>query len=155
MRPRWVMLAFMRLADLGTQLAYRISGGGVGGQQLAYSILLLHTIGRKSGKVRTHALLYIRDEHDFVVCASNFGADTNPAWYANLRANPRAEIQVGRARYTVVARPANLEDRARLWPKFLAVRSQYADYQAGTTRRIPLVILTPIADRQSPAQRLT
>lgn len=138
-------MRLMRLADGGTQLAYRLSAGRLGGRQLAYSILLLHTIGRKTRQVRTHALLYIRDGGDFVVCASNFGSTSHPAWYGNLRAHPTARIQVGQAEYEVSARTAGAEERRRLWRDFLAVRPQYADYQAATTREIPLVILTPVS----------
>lgn len=140
---RRVYLRLMRLADVGTHVAYRISGGRVGERQLSYSILLLHTVGRKTGKVRTHALLYIRDGGDFVVAASNFGSARHPAWYVNLRANPSARIQVGQASCEVTARTASEQERERLWPRFLAVRPQYADYQAATSRKIPLVILTP------------
>lgn len=141
---RRLLMRLMRLADGGTQLAYRITAGRLGERQLAYSILLLHTFGRKTGRVRTHALLYIRDGGDFVICASNFGSAHHPAWYINLRAHPTARIQVGRVEYEVSARTAGTEERRRLWPDFLAVRPQYADYQAATTREIPLVILTPM-----------
>jgi F420H(2)-dependent quinone reductase len=133
----------MRLADGGTQLVYRISAGRLGERQLAYSILLLHTIGRKTGRIRTHALLYMRDGGDFVVCASNFGSSRHPAWYVNLRSHPTARIQVGRAEYDVSARTAGAEERRRLWADMVAIRPQYADYQAATTREIPLIILTP------------
>jgi deazaflavin-dependent oxidoreductase (nitroreductase family) len=136
-------MRLMRLADGGTQVAYRISAGRLGERQLVYSILLLHTIGRKTRRTRTHALLYIRDGGDFVICASNFGSSRHPAWYLNLRSHPAARIQVGRAAYEVSARTASAEERRRLWPEILAVRPQYAEYQAATTREIPLVILTP------------
>jgi deazaflavin-dependent oxidoreductase (nitroreductase family) len=136
-------MRLMRLADSGTQLAYRISAGRLGERQLAYSILLLHTIGRKSRRIRTHALLYIRDGGDFVVCASNFGSTRHPDWYVNLRSHPGARIQVGRSEYEVSARTAGAEERRRLWTDFLAVRPQYAHYQAATSREIPLVVLTP------------
>jgi F420H(2)-dependent quinone reductase len=140
---RRLLMRLMRLADAGTQLAYRISAGRLGERQLAYSILVLHTIGRKTRRTRTHALLYIRDGGDFVVCASNFGSSRHPAWYLNLQSHPTARIQVGRSEYEVSARTAGAEERRRLWLDILAIRPQYADYQAATTREIPLVILTP------------
>jgi F420H(2)-dependent quinone reductase len=140
---RRLLMRLMRLADAGTQLAYRISAGRLGERQLAYSILLLHTIGRKTSRTRTHALLYIRDGGDFVVCASNFGSSRHPAWYLNLRTHPTAHIQVGRSKYEVSARIASAKERRRLWLDILAVRPQYADYQAATAREIPLVLLTP------------
>jgi C-8 sterol isomerase len=125
-------------------VAYRVSGGRLGERQLAYSVLLLRAVGRRTGKVRTHALLYVRAGDAFVVCASNYGAARHPAWYANLRANPRARIQVGRVHYDVVARTADGDERERLWHTLLGVRPHYARYQAATGRRFPLVLLTPI-----------
>jgi deazaflavin-dependent oxidoreductase (nitroreductase family) len=116
----------IRLADLATQVAYRVSGGRLGARQLAYSILLLHAVGRRTGKVRTHALLYVRADDAFVVCASNYGAARHPAWYANLRANPRARIQVGRVHYDVVARTADGDEQERLWRALLGVRPRAA-----------------------------
>jgi deazaflavin-dependent oxidoreductase (nitroreductase family) len=143
---KWrVYLRLMRLADVATQIVYRLSGGRLGEQQLAYSILLLHTVGRKTGRTRTHALLYIRDGENFVVCASNFGSPRHPAWYLNLMANPRAGIQAGQAEHGVSARTAGPDERRELWPRFLAVRPQYAEYQAATAREIPIVILTPVS----------
>ncbi|HVB97192.1 MAG TPA: nitroreductase family deazaflavin-dependent oxidoreductase [Chloroflexota bacterium] len=141
---RPVLLSLMRVADLGTQLAYRVSGGRLGERQLRYSVLLLHSLGRKTNKMRTHALLYVRNGDDFVVCASNFGAPNNPAWYWNLQAHSRARIQAGRRRIEVVARTADPDERRHLWEMLLSVRPQYADYQAATSRKIPVVILTPI-----------
>jgi deazaflavin-dependent oxidoreductase (nitroreductase family) len=143
---RWrVYLRLMRLADVATQVVYRLSGGRLGERQLAYSILLLHTVGRKTGRTRTHALLYIRDGDNFVVCASNFGSPRHPAWYLNLMVNPCARIQAGQVETDVSARTAGPDERRELWPRFLAVRPQYAEYQAATAREIPIVILTPLS----------
>jgi deazaflavin-dependent oxidoreductase (nitroreductase family) len=142
--PICVRLVFMRAADRLTQLTFRLTGGGLGGQQLKYTILLLETRGRNSGQQRTHALLYVRDGERYVVCASNFGAPRHPAWYWNLRALPRAHIQVGRRRLPVEARDAEGEERARLWEQMQAVWPFYDTYQAHVSRTIPVVILTPI-----------
>jgi C-8 sterol isomerase len=133
----------IRAADRGTQIAYGLTGGRFGERQVRYRILLLHTTGRKTGLDRTHALLYIRDGADYVVCGSNFGAPTHPAWYLNLCTNPTVRIQVGRVQSEVSARTASPDERARLWPKLCAVRPQYATYQATTSRMLPVVILTP------------
>ncbi len=136
--------ALVRLAYLLTQLAYRLSGGSVGEKQWRYSMLLLHTVGRKTGKRRTHALLYLRDGERFIVCASNNGEPRHPAWYLNLRANPRAHIQAGRLRQVVVASTADAEERERLWQRLLKVYPSYAEEQQRTTRIFPVVILTPV-----------
>jgi len=137
--------AVMLAADKVTQWVYRISGGRIGEKQLNYSMLLLTTTGRKSGKPRTHTLLYVRDGENFVVCASNNGSDQHPAWYLNLQANPRASIQYGRRQQEVIAETAGSEERERLWQKLIAVRPQYADYQKRTTRVLPVVVLKPVS----------
>src|SRR5579864_4057497 len=92
---------FMRAVDRLTQLAFRLSGGRLGGRQGRYDILLLTTTGRKTGEPRTHALLFIRDGARYVVCASNFGAPYDPAWYRNLRAQPAAVARVRRRGFAV------------------------------------------------------
>jgi F420H(2)-dependent quinone reductase len=143
--PVGIRHGFMRAADRLTQVTFRLTGGRLGGQQLKYTILLLETTGRKSGQPRTHALLYVRDGERYVICASNFGAPQHPAWYWNLRALPQAHIQVGRRRMKVTARNAEGEERTRLWQRLQASWPSYDRYQANVTRRIPVVILTPVA----------
>jgi F420H(2)-dependent quinone reductase len=140
----------MRAADRLTQMTFRVTGGRLGGQQLKYTILLLETTGRKSGRPRTHALLYVRDGPRYVICASNFGAARHPAWYWNLRALPRAHIQVGRRRLMVSARDAEGDERARLWQRLRASWPWYDSYQAHVSRQIPVVILTPLAPAADP-----
>ncbi|HVB63007.1 MAG TPA: nitroreductase/quinone reductase family protein [Ktedonobacteraceae bacterium] len=136
--------ALVLAADRITQILYRISGGRLGEKQLHYSMLLLHSSGRKSGHVRTHTLLYFRDGENLVVCASNNGSPHLPAWYLNLQAHPRVWVQHGRARREVIAQTVGPEERERLWLMLLKVRPQYADYQKHTTRVFPLVMLKPL-----------
>ena len=134
----------MLAADRFTQVLYRVSGGWLGEKQLSYSMLLLHTIGRKTGQRRTHTLLYFRDGDNLVVCASNNGSPQLPAWYLNLQAQPRVSIQHGRVQREVMAETIGPEERERLWQKLLQVRPQFADYQKYTTREFPIVILKPL-----------
>src|SRR5579864_3969093 len=134
--PNAVMLA----ADKITQFLYWTTGGRLGEKQLSYSMLLLHTIGRKTGKRRTHTLLYVRDGENLVICASNNGSTNLPAWYLNLRASPRVRIQHGRVSREVIAETVGQEERERLWQMLLQVRPQYADYQKYTTRVFPVVV---------------
>ncbi len=145
---------FMLAADQTTQALYRLTGGRVGGKQLHYSILVLHATGRKTGQIRSHALMYIRDGERYIVCASNFGAPHHPSWYLNLRAHPRARIDDGPRRLEVLAEVAGLDERARLWQRWVAVRPQTAGYERDAGRELPMVILRPIspgdADRESP-----
>lgn len=143
--PMGVRHGFMRAADRLTQLVFRLTGGRLGGRQLTFTILLLETRGRKSGQQRMSALLYVRDGARYIICASNFGAPQHPAWYWNLRTQPQAHIQVRRRRMMVNAYDAEGEERARLWQQLRASWPWYDMYQAGVSREIPVVILTPVA----------
>jgi F420H(2)-dependent quinone reductase len=122
---------------------YRLSGGRVMGKMGAAPILLLTTTGRKSGESRTVPVLYLKDDQSFVLVASLAGAPKHPAWYLNLEANPKVKLQVGSQRFDGAARRASAEEKARLWPRLVAMYPQYADYQKRTTRDIPVVIVSP------------
>jgi len=108
--------------------------------------LLLRTTGRRSGATRTNALVYARDGDQYLVVASNGGADQPPAWLHNLRAQPEVEIQVGRDRHGATARIVERgdPDYDRLWPIVNDNnRSRYEGYQRHTTRPIPVIAITP------------
>ena len=123
---------------------YRLTNGRIGGRFIAGTpILLLTTTGRKTGKRRTRPLAYVRDEDRYVLCASNGGSSTHPGWYHNLSATGRAEIQVGPERVAVSARTADPAERSRLFPRFVEMYKGYGAYEDKTSRRIPLVLLTP------------
>jgi deazaflavin-dependent oxidoreductase (nitroreductase family) len=132
---------FKALAKVHVAL-YRLTGGRIGSRfKGRVPILLLTTTGRKTGKRRTAPLLYVRDGDSYAVVASAGGARQHPGWYLNLTSNPDVEVQVKGARLPARAETAGDADRARLWPRFTAVWPQYDDYQAKTSRRIPVVIL--------------
>ena len=133
----------MRTASGVHTAVYRASGGRVAGEAGNLPVLLLTTTGRKTGKQRTAPLLFIRDGADLVVVASNGGMDWFPSWWLNLQRHPAAVIEIGRDRREVVARKADPERRARLWPEFTGPYPGYLRYEARTTREIPLVILRP------------
>jgi len=122
---------------------YRASGGRIGGRFRSATVLLLTTTGRKSGKQRTTPLLYAEDAGRYVVVASVGGAPKHPAWYLNLRGNPEANIQVGDRTLHAHAETVPAEERARLWAVMTRMYPPYDDYQAKTSREIPLVTLTP------------
>jgi deazaflavin-dependent oxidoreductase (nitroreductase family) len=125
-------------------LVYRASGGRLAGHfRKVAPVLLLTTTGRKSGKQRTTPLLYVQDDEQYVIVASVGGAPTHPAWYLNLQGNPAATIQIGSRRIAVSARTASAEERARLWTRVTEMYPAYDDYQAKTSRTIPIVILAP------------
>jgi deazaflavin-dependent oxidoreductase (nitroreductase family) len=106
-------------------------------------VLLLTTTGRRSGKLRTTPLLYVRDGEAIVVVASNGGSDSFPAWWLNLQSKPQAEVEIRGTRTRVTARKASSAERARLWPKFTSGYPGYAKYATKTAREIPVVILEP------------
>ena len=126
---------------------YRWTGGRIGGRLLNLPVLLLTTTGRRSGEQRTKALMYLPDGANYVVIASYLGEPRHPAWWLNLQANPRAEIQVGTQRIPVVAREAEGEERQRLWDEMVRLQKDYEEYQSRTRRRIPVVVLEPATRR--------
>lgn len=138
----------MRTASGVHTAVYRASEGRVAGEAGNLPVLLLTTIGRKTGKQRTTPLLFIRDGDDLVVVASNGGMDWFPAWWLNLQQHPAAVIEIGRERRGVTARKADPERRARLWPEFTGHYPGYLEYEARTAREIPLVILSPNHHRE-------
>ncbi len=109
--------------------------------------LLLRTVGRKTGQVRTSALTYGRDGADYLVTASNGGSPRPPGWLANVKAEPECEIQVGRRKLAVIARATLPDDPdyARRWAIVDKVnKGRYSEYQRMTKRPIAVVVLTPV-----------
>jgi deazaflavin-dependent oxidoreductase (nitroreductase family) len=131
---------------------YRATGGRVGHHAGGQTNLLLTTTGRRSGEPRTVPLTYMADGDDFVLVASNGGADRHPAWWGNLVKTPRATIQVGGTTLEVEACEAGATERERLWPRLKAMNPFYAAYEKLTDRRIPVVILRPVAHRPGRAR---
>ena len=124
---------------------YRATKGRIGGHLGGWPVLLLTTTGRRSGRPITTALSYLRRGDKFIVAASNAGEPAQPSWYLNLKAQPLAQIQVGAAAYGVVANDAGPTERDALWQEIVVFDPSYAEYQARTTRRIPVVFLSPRA----------
>ena len=135
------------LGDRGLSKAHlavhRVTSGRVLGSVAGMPVLLLTTTGRRSGKARTTPLTFFRDGTAFVVIASNGGADRPPDWSLNLQDTPRAVVEIGTDKLVVTARPASEQQRERLWVVIIATYAGYARYQERTTRRIPVVLLTP------------
>jgi len=123
---------------------YRATGGKLFGRMGKSPILLLNTVGRKSGRKRTSPLLYVVDGENFVIIASKGGAPTHPAWHLNLRANPDAMVEVGDREVRVRAEEADSEEKTRLWQKMVEMYPTYDDYQEKTEREIPLLVLHPV-----------
>ncbi|HEX2032214.1 MAG TPA: nitroreductase family deazaflavin-dependent oxidoreductase [Actinomycetota bacterium] len=135
---------------------YRATRGLIGTRAgFGMPILLLDTVGRKSGEPRTNAVCYLRDGDRYFMIASNAGHGAHPAWLHNLRASPEATIQVGRRRRPVRAREAQGEERERLWRKAVVVYPSYELYQRrAPQRRIPVVVLEPFTDRVGGGRRI-
>jgi deazaflavin-dependent oxidoreductase (nitroreductase family) len=122
---------------------FRTNEGKVGGPFDGAPLLLLHTTGARSGEERINPMMYLADGDRLVVFASKGGAPTNPDWYHNLVANPEVEIEVGTERRTMRAVVAEGEERDRLYAEQSKRYPQFAKYQEGTDRTIPVVILEP------------
>ena len=121
---------------------FRANGGKVGGRWEGRTLLLLHTIGAKSGQERVNPVAYVRDGDHFVVIASKGGAPNNPDWFYNLRASPDVTVEVGSERFQVHARVvADEAERRRLYDKMVEVAPGFADYERKTTRKIPVIVL--------------
>src|SRR4051812_37508947 len=142
--PAW------KLINAGTSLntwLYRVSGGFIGGRIGNAPVLLLHHVGRKTGRRRVAPLLYLPDGDRVVVVASNGGATADPAWYRNLMASPATRVEVGRSGREVVAREVTPEERESYWPRLVDIYPSYGLYQQRTDRQIPVVVLEPAAGR--------
>ena len=120
---------------------YRLSGGRVGGRLGKAPFLILHHVGRKSGKPRESPLIYLPDDDRWVIVASKGGIDRHPAWFHNLMSSQEATIEVGRDRYRVRPRVAEGDERARLWSRLVEIYKPYAEYATYTERQIPVVVL--------------
>jgi deazaflavin-dependent oxidoreductase (nitroreductase family) len=121
-----------------------VSFGRIGWNAGNMPVLKLTTVGRKSGVKREVMLtspLQIGDT--WVIVASKGGDDDHPAWYLNLLAEPRVEVDIRGTRSVRTARVANADERASMWPKITATYTGYAGYQNRTSREIPLILLEP------------
>jgi deazaflavin-dependent oxidoreductase (nitroreductase family) len=138
-------------------VAFRLSHGRVARQVPGGApICLVTTTGRRTGRPRTVPLLYLPHGDDqIVLVASRGGMSTHPAWYLNLRADPRATVETGASRRQMVARRATATERAELWPALTAVYPRFEVYQRRTARLIPVMILGPTFPAHDPPQRPT
>jgi deazaflavin-dependent oxidoreductase (nitroreductase family) len=126
---------------------FRANAGKVGGLFAGKTLLLLHTVGAKSGSEHVNPAAYVEDGEGLVIIASKGGAPTNPDWYYNLIANPIATVEVGTDTFQVRATVAAEPERTRLYNKMIAMMPGFADYQQKTRRVIPVFVLTRANDR--------
>lgn len=133
------------MRDMNTALiaGFRASDGHLGGAFENVPLLLLTTIGAKTGNRRTTPVNYTRDGDSYVVIASKSGAPTHPDWYHNLRANPCATIEAAGQQLQVQARITDQDERQRLFERHAAALPNFAAYQRRTSRRLPVIVLDP------------
>ena len=123
---------------------YEQSGGTEGTTLRGLPVIVLTSIGARSGKLRKTALMRVEHAGEYAVVASLGGAPKHPVWYYNLKANPHVELQDGPEKRDYLAREVTGEEKAQWWARAVAAYPPYADYQAKTTREIPVFVLTPI-----------
>lgn len=123
---------------------FRANEGKVGGYFAGKTLLLLHTIGAKSGQERVNPAAYVRDGDRYVIIASKGGAPTNPNWYHNLLANPLVTVEVGTETFQARATVAQEPERTRLYDKMVQMMPGFDEYRRRTTRIIPVMVLTPV-----------
>jgi len=124
---------------------FRANGGRVGGQFEGAPLLLLHTVGARTGQQRVNPMMYQQVTDGYAVFASKGGAPTNPDWYHNVLAQPRVTAEIGTGTVELLARVAEGEERERIWAAQKAAYPGFADYERNTARQIPVIILQPVS----------
>jgi F420H(2)-dependent quinone reductase len=123
---------------------YMESGGTDGTELQGKPVILLTTVGAKTGKIRKTPLMRVEHGGEYAVVASLGGAPKNPVWYHNIKAHPRVELQDGTVNKDYEAREVFDDEKAAWWERAVAAWPDYANYQTKTDRQIPLFVLTPI-----------
>ncbi len=139
---RWVPgVRVMKLLSRAHTLLYRATRGRFGARADGLDILLLTTRGRRTGKLRTTPLPFFRDGGDLVLIASFGGNDRDPAWRGNLAREPKVQVQFRNRSAEFEARTAEDAEREQLWKTITAEHPRYLEYQRGTEREIPVIVL--------------
>ncbi len=120
------------------------SGGTDGTELQGKPVILLTTVGAKTGKIRKTPLMRVEHGGEYAVVASLGGAPKNPVWYHNIKAHPRVELQDGTVNKDYEAREVFDDEKAAWWERAVAAWPDYANYQTKTDRQIPVFVLTPI-----------
>ena len=125
---------------------FRANSGKVGGPFAGKTLLLLHTVGARSGQERINPVATIQDGDRLVIIASKAGAPTNPDWYYNILAHPRVMVEFGTEQFQAQAEIVTEPERTRYYNRMVEMMPGFADYQRKTTRVIPVIRLTRISD---------
>lgn len=121
------------------------TGGQEGNTLRGMPVIILTSVGARTGKIRKTALMRVEHEGRYAVVASQGGAPKHPVWYHNLVADPRVELQDGAVRQDMTAREVTGEEKAVWWKRAVEAYPDYADYQTKTDRQIPVFVLEPAA----------
>lgn len=121
---------------------FRANSGKVGGNFAGKTLLLLHTVGAKSGQERINPVAYVKDGDRYVIIASKGGAPTHPDWYFNILAQPLVTVEVGDDTFQARAAVASEPERTRLYDKMIEMMPGFAEYRQKTTRVIPVITLS-------------
>jgi F420H(2)-dependent quinone reductase len=124
---------------------YMASGGTEGTEMKGRPVILLTTIGAKTGKVRKTPLMRVEHDGEYAVVASLGGAPKHPVWYHNIVANPQVELQDGTVTKDYEAREVFGDEKAAWWERAVATWPDYAEYQKKTDRQIPVFVLSPVS----------
>ena len=124
---------------------YMESGGTEGTELQGKPVILLTTIGAKSGKIRKTPLMRVEHDGEYAIVASLGGAPKHPVWYHNVKANPQVELQDGTVTKDYEAREVFGDEKAVWWERAVAAWPDYAEYQTKTDRQIPVFVLTPVS----------
>jgi F420H(2)-dependent quinone reductase len=140
----------IKLMAAANVAVYKLTRGRIGGTwrigagwKDPVPICLVEHRGRRTGKLRTTPLVYLRDDDRVVVVASQAGRPQHPLWYRNLQADPQVTVQIKGDRRPMRARTAGSDERAELWPRLVELYRDYDSYQSWTDREIPVVVLEP------------
>jgi F420H(2)-dependent quinone reductase len=147
--PPWYLnsplldIFFKWTSRINTFLYRRGGGEGLGSTFQNIPVALLTTTGRKTGQPRVSPLYFLHDGDRVIVAASKAGAEKDPMWYLNLKADPKVSVQIKKEILDLTARDATDEERANYWPQLVKMYPTYEDYQSWTDRVIPLVVCEP------------
>jgi deazaflavin-dependent oxidoreductase (nitroreductase family) len=122
---------------------YEATGGREGGELRGKPVIILTSVGARSGKLRKTPLMRVEHAGKYLVVASKGGAPDNPVWYYNLKADPRVELQDRATKRDYTARELSGDERAEWWQRALEAWPDYATYQTKTDRLIPVFLLEP------------
>ncbi len=129
---------------------YHISRGKIGGRAIGLPVLMLTTIGRKSGKARTTPVGFIHRDGEYLVAATSSGSAQNPTWFSNLKSNPEAAVEINGRQIKVHALIASGDERDQLYEVFKATHPSLGWIEKRTAREIPVIRLQPVTTVNEP-----